>query len=51
MGALTTMEKLKQEIHSASDEDFMTMKEVTADLPDVPSSPTVKRKPVDSQLV
>ena len=28
------------------DEDFMTMKDITADLPKVSSSPSVKRKPV-----
>jgi len=46
LGELTTIEKLKQESERTESEDFMTMKEVTAGLPDIPRSPTLKRKPV-----
>ncbi|CAG5156936.1 uncharacterized protein ALTATR162_LOCUS4729 [Alternaria atra] len=46
LGELTTVEKLNRELSRQDDEDFMTMKDITADLPKVSSSPSVKRKPV-----
>ena len=46
MGEVTTVEKLNRELERTEDEDFMTMKDITADLPKVSSSPSVKRKPV-----
>jgi hypothetical protein len=46
LGELTTVEKLNRELNRQDDEDFMTMKDITADLPKVSSSPSVKRKPV-----
>ena len=46
LGELTTVEKLKQESVRAECEDSMNMKEVTAGLPEISPSPTVKRKPV-----
>lgn len=47
LGEITTVEKLRQELDVAGDEDFMKMKDITADLPGIPESPVVKRKPVD----
>lgn len=46
LGEITTVEKLRTEVAGKNDEDFMAMKELTADLPEVASSPSVKRKPV-----
>jgi hypothetical protein len=46
LGEITTMDKLNQELAQTADADFMTMKEVTSNLPEVPESPTVKRKPI-----
>lgn len=46
LGEVTTVEKLNRELERTEDEDFMTMKDITADLPKVSSSPSVKRKPV-----
>ena len=42
MGEMTTMSKLRQQY----DQDKLTMKELASSLPDVPPSPSVKRKPV-----
>ncbi|KAI4912578.1 hypothetical protein J4E90_005983 [Alternaria incomplexa] len=46
LGEVTTVEKLNRELGRQGDEDFMTMKDVTADLPKIASSPSVKRKPL-----
>lgn len=46
LGEVTTVEKLNRELERTENEDFMTMKDITADLPKVSSSPSVKRKPV-----
>ncbi|KAF1831881.1 hypothetical protein BDW02DRAFT_30795 [Decorospora gaudefroyi] len=46
LGEITTMDKLKHELDQATDSDIMTMKDVTADLPQLSSSPTVRRKPL-----
>jgi hypothetical protein len=46
LGEITTIDKLNQELAQTADADLMTMKEVTANLPEVPESPTVKRKPI-----
>lgn len=42
LGEVTTMTKLKEQHH----QDALTMRELTESLPEVPDSPTVKRKPV-----
>jgi hypothetical protein len=46
LGEVTTVEKLNRQLGRQEDEDFMTMRDVTANLPKVSSSPSVKRKPV-----
>jgi hypothetical protein len=46
LGEVTTVEKLNRQSGRQEDEDFMTMRDVTANLPKVSSSPSVKRKPV-----
>ncbi|KAG9186540.1 hypothetical protein G6011_09648 [Alternaria panax] len=46
LGDVTTVEKLNRELGREEDEDFLAMKDITADLPKVSSSPSVKRKPV-----
>jgi hypothetical protein len=51
LGEITTVDKMKQELGRTEDEDFLTMKEVTANLPEVPPTPVVKRKPVDSDFI
>lgn len=42
LGEVTTMAKLREQY----DQDMLTMRELTESLPDMPPSPTVKRKPV-----
>ncbi|KAI8936207.1 hypothetical protein NX059_006635 [Plenodomus lindquistii] len=42
LGEVTTMSKLKEQY----DNDALTMRELTESLPEVPDSPSVKRKPV-----
>ncbi|KAF2856416.1 hypothetical protein T440DRAFT_485514 [Plenodomus tracheiphilus IPT5] len=42
LGEVTTMSKLREQ----HDNDALTMRELTQSLPEVPDSPTVKRKPV-----
>ncbi|KNG51331.1 hypothetical protein TW65_01346 [Stemphylium lycopersici] len=46
LGEITTVEKLRTEVAGTNEEGFMAMEEVTAHLPGVASSPSVKRKPV-----
>ncbi|EUC50136.1 hypothetical protein COCMIDRAFT_82580 [Bipolaris oryzae ATCC 44560] len=46
LGELTTIDKLQRQVDGANEEDFMTMKNITADLPEIPNSPSVKRRPV-----
>ncbi|KAA8625403.1 hypothetical protein PtrSN002B_002915 [Pyrenophora tritici-repentis] len=46
LGELTTVEKLKQESERTESKDSMDMTEVTAGLPEILPSPTIKRKPV-----
>lgn len=45
LGEITTVEKLNQELARTGDEDFMAMKEVKADVPEIPSSPSTKLNP------
>lgn len=47
LGDITTVDKLKRELDGKDDEDFMKMKDITANLPEMPESPLVKRKPLD----
>ncbi|KAF1944490.1 hypothetical protein EJ02DRAFT_93955 [Clathrospora elynae] len=50
LGPVTTMDKLKADTEPSSDADFMVMKQITSNLPEVSRSPTVKRKPVRESL-
>ncbi|KAF5851221.1 hypothetical protein GGP41_004065 [Bipolaris sorokiniana] len=44
LGELTTIDKLQRQVDGASEDDFMMMKNITADLPEIPNSPSVKRR-------
>lgn len=46
LGEQTTIDKLQRQVDGTSEDDFMTMKNITADLPEIPNSPSVKRRPV-----
>ncbi|XP_014559337.1 hypothetical protein COCVIDRAFT_92002 [Bipolaris victoriae FI3] len=46
LGEQTTIDKLQRQVDGTSEDDFMTMKNITADLPEISNSPSVKRRPV-----
>lgn len=46
LGEVTTLDKLREELNQASETDTMKFKELRDSLPELPPSPTVKRKPV-----
>ncbi|KAF1841108.1 uncharacterized protein K460DRAFT_410499 [Cucurbitaria berberidis CBS 394.84] len=47
LGEVTTMDKLREELNHVSESDTMKFKELRESLPEIPPSPTIKRKPVD----
>ncbi|CAO2650699.1 Nn.00g019910.m01.CDS01 [Neocucurbitaria sp. VM-36] len=47
LGEMTTMDTLREQLTQVSETDTMKFKELRDSLPDLPPSPTVKRKPVD----
>lgn len=51
LGEITTVEKLRQQLDGIDDEDFMKMKDIIANLPGIPETPLVKRKPVERDSV